>query len=255
MRLRTTAAVLVGALALVLPTAGPSLADDHGDRALGTLNYRYVNDDDVEENGQIRPADNQTCYVLTRTSRDRPAVAVQNNTRSRAHLFDNRSCSGEEVATLRPDGRVNRVRVVSVYFTPVNGNDDGRGDWNNGGDQGRGDQGRGDQGRDDQAGDDQAREDQGRGDQGRDDEAREDQAREDQGRGDQGRDDQGRDDQAREDQAREDQGRGDQGRGDQGRGDQAREDQAREDQGRGDQARDDEEEEEDLLERVFRALG
>ncbi|MFD4868296.1 hypothetical protein [Streptomyces sp. NPDC058412] len=235
MRLRTTAAVLVGALALVLPTAGPSLADDHGDRALGTLNYRYVNDDDVEENGQIRPADNQTCYVLTRTSRDRPAVAVQNNTRSRAHLFDNRSCSGEEVATLRPDGRVNRVRVVSVYFTPANGNDDGRGDWNNGGDQGRGDQGR-----DDQAGDDQAREDQGRGDQGRDDEAREDQ-----GRGDQGRGDQGREDQAREDQAREDQGRGDQGR----------DDQAREDQGRGDQARDDEEEEEDLLERVFRALG
>ncbi|MER6200749.1 hypothetical protein ABT234_25710 [Streptomyces sp. NPDC001586] len=250
MRLRTTAAVLVGALALVLPTAGPSLADDHGDRALGTLNYRYVNDDDVEENGQIRPADNQTCYVLTRTSRDRPAVAVQNNTRSRAHLFDNRSCSGEEVATLRPDGRVNRVRVVSVYFTPVNGNDDGRGDWNNGGDQGRGDQGRDDQAGDDQAREDQGREDQGRGDQGRDDEAREDQGREDQGRGDQGRDDEAREDQAREDQAREDQAREDQAREDQGRGDQARED-----QGRGDQARDDEEEEEDLLERVFRALG
>ncbi|MEU9082407.1 hypothetical protein [Streptomyces sp. NPDC048357] len=232
MRLRTTAAVLVGALALVLPTAGPSLADDHGDRALGTLNYRFVNDDDVEENGQIRPADNNTCYVLTRTSRDTPAVAVQNNTRSRAHLFSNRSCSGEEVATLRPDGRVNRVRIVSVYFTPVNeddegrGDNDGRGDWNNGGDQGRGDQGR-----DDQVGDDQAREDQGRDDQAREDQGRDDQAREDQAREDQGRDDQARDDQAREDQ---------------GRDDQARDDQARDDE---------EEEEEDLLEKLFRSLG
>ncbi|MFJ3724877.1 hypothetical protein ACIPYQ_20250 [Streptomyces sp. NPDC090045] len=241
MRLRTTTAVLVGALALVLPTAGPSLADDNGDRALGTLNYRFVNDNDVEENGQIRPADNNTCYVLTRTSRDRPAVSVQNNTRSRAHLFDNVSCSGEEVATLRPDGQVNRVKAVAVNFTPVNGegdgrgDNDGRGDWNNGGDQGRDDQGRGDQGRDDQA-----RDDQGRGDQGRDD-----QAREDQGRGDQGRDDEARDDEARDDEARDDQGRGEQGR----------DDQARDDQGRGDQARDEEEEEEDFLDVVFRAIG
>ncbi|WP_030708244.1 hypothetical protein [Streptomyces sp. NRRL F-2580] len=237
MRLRTTAAVLVGALALVLPTAGPSLADDHGDRALGTLNYRFINDDDVEENGQIRPADNHTCYVLTHTSQDRPAVAVRNNTRSRAHLFDNRSCSGEEVATLRPDRQVNRVRVVSVYFTPVNEDDEGRGDWNNGGDQGRGDWNNGgDQGRGDQGREDEAREDQGRGDQGREDEARDDQ-----GRGDQGRDDQAREDEAREDQGREDQGRGDQ---------------ARDDQGRGDQARDDEEEEEEaLLDKVFRTFG
>ncbi|MFD9370633.1 hypothetical protein ACFWA6_23440 [Streptomyces sp. NPDC060020] len=257
MRLRTTAAVLVGALALVLPTAGPSLADDHGDRALGTLNYRFINDDDVEESGQIRPADNRTCYVLTRTSRDRPAVAVQNNTRSRAHLFDNRSCSGEEVATLTPDRQVNRVRVVSVYFTPVNeddegrGDNDGRGDWNNGGDQGRGDWNNGgDQGREDEA-----REDQGRGDQGRDDQAREDQGRGDQGRDDQAREDQGRGDQGRDDQAREDEARDDQGRGDQGRGDQARDDQARDDQARDDQARDDQEEEEDLLEKVFRAIG
>ncbi|WP_404956329.1 hypothetical protein [Streptomyces sp. 147326] len=251
MRLRTTTAVLVGALALVLPTAGPSLADDHGDRALGTLNYRFVNDNDVEENGQIRPADNNTCYVLTRTSRDRPAVAVQNNTRSRAHLFDNRSCSGEEVATLRPDGQVNRVRVVSAYFTPVNGADDGRGDndgrgdWNNGGDHGRGDEGRGDQGRDDQARDDQGRDDQARDDQGRGDEGRGDQARDDQARDDQARDDEARDDEARDDEARDDEARDDQGRGDQARDDQARDDQAGEE----------EEEEEDLLDAVFRAMG
>ncbi|MFE9927499.1 hypothetical protein [Streptomyces sp. NPDC005533] len=198
MRLRTTAAVLVGALALVLPTAGPSLADDHDDRVLGTLNYRFVNDDDVEEIGQIRPANNHTCYVLTRTSRDRPAVAVQNNTRSRAHLFDNRSCSGEEVATLGPDRQVNRVRVVSAYFTPVHegddgrGDNDGRGDWNDGGDQGREDEGRGDW---NNGGD------QGREDEGREDEAREDEAREDQGRGDwNGGGDQARDDQARGDE-------------------------------------------------------
>ncbi|MFE6833519.1 hypothetical protein ACFVFI_01560 [Streptomyces sp. NPDC057705] len=256
MRLRTTAAALVGALALVLPTAGPSLADDHGDRVLGTLNYRFVNDNDIEESGQIRPADTNTCYVLARTSQDKPAIAVQNNTKSRAHLFANRNCSGEEVATLRPDGQVNRVGAVSAYFTPVDaeddgrGDNDGRGDWNNGGDQGRGDQGRDDQARDDEARDDLGRDDQGRDDEARDDQARDDEARDDQGRGDQARDDQARDDQARDDQARDDQARDDEARDDQGRGDQARDDQARDDQ-----ARDQDEDEEDLLDVVFRAIG
>ncbi|MFJ6759608.1 hypothetical protein ACIQNK_31900 [Streptomyces sp. NPDC091273] len=243
MRLRTTAAMLVSALALVLPTAGPSLADDHGDRVLGTLNYRFVNDNDIEENGQIRPADTNTCYVLARTSQDKPAVAVQNNTKSRAHLFGNPNCSGEEVATLRPDGQVNQVRAVSAYFTPVNAEDDGRGD----------------QGRDDEARDDQSRDDQARDDEARDDEARDDQGRGDQGRDDQARDDEARDDQSRDDQSRDDQARDDQGRDDQARDDEARDDQARDDQGRGDQARDDqardEDEEEDLLDVVFRAIG
>ncbi|MER5870799.1 hypothetical protein [Streptomyces sp. NPDC002044] len=40
MRLRTTAVVFAGALALVLPPAGPASADDGG-RNLGVLDYRY----------------------------------------------------------------------------------------------------------------------------------------------------------------------------------------------------------------------
>ncbi|MFI8448145.1 hypothetical protein [Streptomyces erythrochromogenes] len=147
MRLGTTAAVFVGALALVLPTAGPSLADDQGDRALGTLQYRYLDDAGRERQGQIRPADDGTCYLLTGTSRNEPAVDVRNRTRSRALLFDNPGCSGRAVATLRPNGAVSDVEVVAAFFKPVDGagQEPGRGEWNNGGEQGQDqDQGRGD---------------------------------------------------------------------------------------------------------------
>ncbi|MFD8884533.1 hypothetical protein ACFV0H_18680 [Streptomyces erythrochromogenes] len=137
MRLGTTAAVFVGALALVLPTAGPSLADDQGDRTLGTLYYRYLDDAGRERQGRIRPADDGTCYLLTGTSRNEPAVDVRNRTRSRALLFDNAGCSGRAVATLRPNGAVSDVEVVAAFFKPVDeaGQEPGRGDWGNGGDQ------------------------------------------------------------------------------------------------------------------------
>ncbi|MFE7100383.1 hypothetical protein [Streptomyces erythrochromogenes] len=179
MRLGTTAAVFVGALALVLPTAGPSLADDQGDRALGTLHYRYLDDAGRERQGQIRPADDGTCYLLTGTSRNEPAVDVRNRTRSRALLFDNPGCSGRAVATLRPNGAVSDVEVVAAFFKPVDeaGQEPGRGDWGNGGEQGegRGDwgnggeqgQGRGDQNEEDATdGSDGADQGQGRGDWG-----------------------------------------------------------------------------------------
>ncbi|WP_405449721.1 hypothetical protein [Streptomyces erythrochromogenes] len=169
MRLGTTAAVFVGALALVLPTAGPSLADDQGDRPLGTLHYRYLDDAGRERQGQIRPADDGTCYLLTGTSRNEPAVDVRNRTRSRALLFDNPGCSGRAVATLRPNGAVSDVEVVAAFFKPVDGagQEPGRGEWNNGGEQG---QGRGDQNEQDAAdgsdGSDGADQGQGRGDWG-----------------------------------------------------------------------------------------
>ncbi|MFE6909258.1 hypothetical protein [Streptomyces erythrochromogenes] len=160
MRLGTTAAVFVGALALVLPVAGPSAADDQGDRSLGTLHYRYLDDAGRERQGQIRPADVGTCYLLTGTSRNEPALDVRNRTRSQALLFDNPGCGGRAVATLRPNGSVSDVEVVAAFFKPVDGagQEPGRGDWGNGGEQGQ-DQGRGDwgnggeqqQGRGDQA--------------------------------------------------------------------------------------------------------
>ncbi|WP_168714751.1 hypothetical protein [Streptomyces sp. A0592] len=180
MRLGTTAAVFVGALALVLPTAGPSSADDPGDRALGTLYYRYLDDAGRERQGRIRPADDGTCYLLTGTSRNEPAVDVRNRTRSRALLFDNPGCSGRAVATLRPNGAVSDVEVVAAFFKPVDGagQEPGRGDWNNGGEQG---QGRGDQNEEDAA------------DEGAADES--DGADQGQGRGDWGNGGQGRGDQ------------------------------------------------------------
>ncbi|MFF4390556.1 hypothetical protein ACFY0G_27800 [Streptomyces sp. NPDC001552] len=119
MRLRSTAAVFVGALALALPTAGPSVADDHGERALGTLHYQYLDAAGSERRGQIRPADNDTCYLLTRTSRDEPAIEVRNETESLAVLFDNRNCDGVAEKVLKPGEKAKRVEVVSVYFKPV----------------------------------------------------------------------------------------------------------------------------------------
>ncbi|MFE5492581.1 hypothetical protein ACFQ7Z_21895 [Streptomyces virginiae] len=168
MRLGTTAAVFVGALALALPTAGPAPADDHGDR-LGTLNYRYFDDAGRERQGRIRPADDGTCYLLTGTSRRDPAVEVTNRTRSRALLFDNPGCGGRAVATLRPNGSVSDVEVVAAFFEPADGagQGPGRGDWGDGGEQG---QGRGDQNDEDAAGEgDQGRGDWANGGQGRGD--------------------------------------------------------------------------------------
>ncbi|MGW6573738.1 hypothetical protein ACWGAN_16370 [Streptomyces sp. NPDC054945] len=153
MRLRSTAALFVGALALALPTAGPSMADDHGERALGTLQYRYLDAAGTERRGQIRPADNDTCYLLTRTSRDEPAIEVRNDTESLAILFDNRSCDGEAEKVLKPGERAKRVEVVSVYFKPVDEEDAGRGD--NGGNGGNGGNGTW-PGRDDQSREDEA---------------------------------------------------------------------------------------------------
>ncbi|MET9884384.1 hypothetical protein ABZZ20_14770 [Streptomyces sp. NPDC006430] len=165
MRLRPTTAALLGALALVLPTAGPSVAEDFGDdgrRTLGRLEYVI----DHDERAQIRPADNDTCYELTDTSRRRPATSVRNETESRAVLFSEHGCGGRAERVLEPGDRVNDVKVLSVTFTPVDDDredhhgrrderDDDRGD---GREENRGD-GRGD-GREDQ--DDFTDEDRGR---------------------------------------------------------------------------------------------
>ncbi|WP_329379088.1 hypothetical protein OG625_11845 [Streptomyces sp. NBC_01351] len=147
MRLGTTAAVLVGAVALVLPTAGPSLADGHDGWNLGVLHYRFLDEAGEERDGQIRPQENDTCYVLTHTSRDEPAIDVRNDTESLAVLFDNRGCNGEAEVVLEPGERVRNVEVVSAFFKPVGEGGNGHHDWNggNGGGNGGGDgDGRGD---------------------------------------------------------------------------------------------------------------
>ncbi|MFI5760393.1 hypothetical protein [Streptomyces sp. NPDC051563] len=130
MRLRTTATALVGALMLVLPTAGLSYANDHDDREhLGTLYYRYTDDDGDRRHGQIRPADNDTCYRLTHTSEHRPAFEVTNETESLAVVYSNRNCGGVPEAELEPGERLRDTDVASVYFKPVDEHHGGRHDW------------------------------------------------------------------------------------------------------------------------------
>ncbi|MFF1559579.1 hypothetical protein [Streptomyces sp. NPDC058279] len=270
MRARTTAAALLGALALVLPTAGTSLAVDHDDddgrRSLGRLEY-LVDDDDEggDEHRQIRPADNDTCYRLTGTSWENPATTVRNETESLAVLFRDRDCGERAERVLEPGQRVHGVQVRSVLFKPVDDDNEGR---HEGRQDGRGDE-RGDErgdgwgdGRGDGRGDDfgNGDEDRGRHDarpglpgaphhnatkpavrpsvKPRTDEPGSQQARDEQPRDEQAREDQPRDEQARDEQGREDQPREDQPREDQAGDQQARDEQAqREDQARQDQIR------------------
>lgn len=121
MRLRSTAAAaLVASFALVLPAAGPSLATGH-DRdhhGLGELRYRFTDDDGDTRRGTIEPADNDTCYRLTGTSRNRAAFWVENDTESLAVLFRDSSCGGEAQETLRPGERAHDLNVRSVFFKP-----------------------------------------------------------------------------------------------------------------------------------------
>ncbi|MFJ6720007.1 MULTISPECIES: hypothetical protein [unclassified Streptomyces] len=275
MRARTTAAALLGALALVLPTAGTSLAVDHDDddgrRSLGRLEYLVDDDDDGgDEHRQIRPADNDTCYRLTGTSWENPAISVRNETESLAVLFRDRDCGERAERVLEPGERAHGVQVRSVLFKPVDddndgrheGRHDGRGDGRDDDDFGNGDEDRGRHDarpglpgamhhngakpaahhmvkpRMDEPGSQQAREEQAPVDQPRDEQARdEQQMRDEQGRDEQARDEQGRDEQARQDQPRDEQARDEQ----QMRDEQARQDQARhEEQARQEEARRDE---------------
>ncbi|MGW7189705.1 hypothetical protein ACWGIP_11230, partial [Streptomyces sp. NPDC054838] len=155
MRARTTAAALLGALALVLPASGTSLAADHDDddgrRSLGRLEY-LVDDDEAggDEHRQIRPADNDTCYRLTGTSWEDPATSVHNETESLAVLFRDRDCGERAERALEPGERVHGVQVRSVLFKPVDDNEgrhegrhDGRGDGRDDDDFGNGDEDRG----------------------------------------------------------------------------------------------------------------
>lgn len=133
MRLRTTAAALLAALALVLPTAGQSLANDHDDRdSLGELTYRFSDDGDTRH-GRIRPADNDTCYQLTHATRNHPAFQVHNKTESLALLFEDSHCGGQAVEALEPGERAHDLEARSVLFKPTDedghhGRHDGRDD-------------------------------------------------------------------------------------------------------------------------------
>ncbi|RKT06986.1 hypothetical protein BX286_5034 [Streptomyces sp. 3211.6] len=117
MRLRptaTAAATLLASAALVLPTAGQALANGHDD--LGEIHYRLPDDDGSRT---IEPADNDTCYRLTGTGRDRAAYAVWNETDSLVLVFRDESCGGEAQEVLRPGERAHDLNARSVYLKPT----------------------------------------------------------------------------------------------------------------------------------------
>ncbi|MCX5194286.1 hypothetical protein OOK31_10320 [Streptomyces sp. NBC_00249] len=136
MRPRTTAAALLASLALVLPTAGQSLAVGH-DRdhdTLGELHYRFTDSDQNVRHGTIEPSDNDTCYQLTGT-RHHPAFAVENDTDSLALLFEGTNCGGQPEEILEPGDRARNLEVRSVFFKPSDehhGRHDGRHDSDDG---------------------------------------------------------------------------------------------------------------------------
>ncbi|MFF3429214.1 hypothetical protein [Streptomyces sp. NPDC002602] len=273
MRARTTAAAFLGALALVLPASGQAMADDDydGHHTLGRLYYVVEDEDGDEYTRHISPADNDTCYELTGTSRHQPATEAYNRTESLAVLFEGRGCNGRAVRTLAPGGGAHDVEALSVYFRPTGGNGHGHhdGGWNDDEDRRVRRDARPEQGRQmnlvkpavapvaapaafpaddepafDESADEQSREDEQRGE----DEDRRDEA----GRpgGDQAEDENGQRD---EDEARDERGQ-DEARDERGQDD---ENEARDEDGQRDERGQDGEEEEEygVLDTVFRAIG
>ncbi|MER6213151.1 hypothetical protein ABT213_03735 [Streptomyces sp. NPDC001674] len=134
MRLRSTAAAaLLASVALGLPAAGQALANDrdHDHGGLGEIHYRFTDDDGDVRHGTIEPGDNDTCYRLTGTSRNRPAFAVQNDTDSLVLVFRDGSCGGEAQEVLRPGEHAHDLNARSVYLKPSDEHH-GRHDWDGG---------------------------------------------------------------------------------------------------------------------------
>ncbi|MGI5445582.1 hypothetical protein ACQEVM_07490 [Streptomyces sp. CA-243310] len=285
MRARTTAAAFLGALALVLPASGQAMADDDydGHHTLGRLYYVVEDEDGDEYTRHISPADNDTCYELTGTSRNQPATEAYNRTESLAVLFEGRGCNGRAVRTLPPGGGAHDVEALSVYFRPTGGNGHGHhdGGWNDDEDRRVRRDARPEQGRqanlvkpavaavaapaaapaprpaDDEPAFDESTDEQSREDGQRDEAGRpgDDQAEDENGQREEdgARDERG---QADEDGARdEDEARDEDGARDE-RG-QADEDEARDEDGQRDERGQDGDEEEEygVLDTVFRAIG
>ncbi|MFE6842596.1 hypothetical protein [Streptomyces sp. NPDC057686] len=109
MRLRTTAAALAGALALVLPAGAQAFADDGK-----ALDYVYVDQTNTEKNAQLKDAGADTCLALPSASSN--VVEAVNRTDSEALLFEDADCGGEPVATLQPGDKAGDFHAAAVVF-------------------------------------------------------------------------------------------------------------------------------------------
>ncbi|MFE2551891.1 hypothetical protein ACFXGI_25540 [Streptomyces sp. NPDC059355] len=112
MRLRTTAAALAGALALVLPAGAQAFADDGK-----VLDYVYVDQQNAEKNAQIKDAGADQCHALPSASSK--VLEVVNRTDSEALLFEDAECGGEPVATLQPGDKAGDFHAAAVVFRKV----------------------------------------------------------------------------------------------------------------------------------------
>ncbi|KPI11893.1 hypothetical protein OV450_3037 [Actinobacteria bacterium OV450] len=109
MRLRTTAAALAGALALVLPAGAQAFADDGK-----VLDYVYVDQNKNEKNAQIKDDGADACHALPSAASN--VVEAVNRTDSEALLFEDAECGGEPVATLQPGEKAGDFQAAAVVF-------------------------------------------------------------------------------------------------------------------------------------------
>ncbi|MFE2479857.1 hypothetical protein [Streptomyces sp. NPDC059389] len=114
MRLRTTAAALAGALALVLPAGAQAFADEGK-----ALDYVYVDQQNAEKNAQIKDVGADQCHALPSASSK--VLEVVNRTDSEALLFEDAECNGEPVATLQPGDKAGDFHAAAVVFRKVGG--------------------------------------------------------------------------------------------------------------------------------------
>ncbi|WP_079426004.1 MULTISPECIES: hypothetical protein [Streptomyces] len=109
MRLRTTAAALAGALALVLPAGAQAFADDGK-----ALNYVYVDQSHTEQNGQVKDMGSDKCHALPSAASE--VVEAVNESDSVALVFEEPDCGGAPVATLQPGEKAGDFHAASVVF-------------------------------------------------------------------------------------------------------------------------------------------
>lgn len=115
MRLRTTVAAALGALALVVTLPGSASA------AQGDFTYTYTaQDGSRQQTGLINPPSRQ-CITLPGAAdpgRTLPADTPWNNTDATATVFTGPDCDGDYF-TLRPDGghASSRLKLRSVVFS------------------------------------------------------------------------------------------------------------------------------------------
>ncbi|MFZ3492054.1 hypothetical protein ACODT5_02235 [Streptomyces sp. 5.8] len=108
MRLRTTAAVLVGAMAIILPTASQALADDSN-----AFNYTFMKAG-KPQHAQINDLSEEKCHDLAVANGS--VTEIANETKKVALLFDNATCSGEPVLAAEPGDRAGDFKAVAVAF-------------------------------------------------------------------------------------------------------------------------------------------